>query len=91
MNDEFWEDMREEGFMVVDCPDRKVAIFANTSGHVLMATLMDDKTQALTLEPEEVADVIAKLAGAKREAAVTGRQRDSEFSAYLTIEKARSL
>ncbi len=90
MTEEFWDDMREEGFLVVDAPDRKVAIFANTSGDVLLATLMDGQTQALTLEPDEVADVVIKLVNAGREASVTSKKRNSEFVAHLAIEKARS-
>lgn len=91
MNDEFWEDMRDEGFLVVDAPARKIAIYANTSGQIAMVTLMDGQTQALTIEPEEVADVVSRLIKSGREADATGKRIASEAFTYLAIEKARSL
>ena len=85
MNKKFWNDMREEGFLLVDAPARKIAVFSNTCAEVVLATTQDSKTCICTLDADEVDGLVELLIKAKLEAA----PRDAELQAMYAIHCAK--
>lgn len=61
----FWQSMRTEGFIVLDAPTRKVAVFANQSGEVVLATQEDKRQCITTLTPVEVSGLVTALVRAR--------------------------
>lgn len=53
------------GALVVDLPLRKIAVYANGSGNVVIAALEDGKQSIVLLDPSETTELIANLESAK--------------------------
>lgn len=88
MNPNFWQDMRDNEFILVDAPARKLAVFANQSGEVVMASLEDGYTHITTIEPNEIGNLIAALNFAKGEAQLFLDAIEPEYQAHVAISKA---
>lgn len=89
MNDEFWEDMREERFMLVDAPERKVAIYPNDSGMVIVAIKEGRTTCVTTLQVSEIDATASALIKAKQVAQPMDELIDAQYGAHCAIEKAK--
>lgn len=61
----FWQDMRDEGSMLIDAPARKIAIFANTSGQVVLAVSEGGEQCASAVCPDEIELLEVLLSRAK--------------------------
>lgn len=88
MKTNFWQDMRNNEFILVDAQTRKLAVFANQSGEVVMASLEDGYTHVTTIEPNEIGNLIASLNAAKVEAQLFRDAIEPELQAHVAISKA---
>lgn len=77
----FWQAARDAGFMLVDAPARKIAVFANTSGQVVLATSEDGEQCVSTI----CADEIELLEGLLRQAKEAALEIDAEYQAEHAI------
>ena len=82
----FWQAARDAGFMLVDAPARKIAVFANTSGQVVLATSEDGERCVATV----CADEIELLEGLLRQAKSSALEVDAEYRAEHVIWRART-
>ena len=79
----FWQEMRENDFMLVDAPARKIAVFSNTSGMIVLA-VEDDGQQVITeICFDEMSEFEALLASAKDTAMAITAQNEAEFAIWL--------
>lgn len=84
-----WEDANEAGHVVVECPSRKLAIYANLSGQVVLAHC-DDGVDAVTLiEADEFDEVLGFLLKAMTEARSIACNQDAEFETHEAIGRAK--
>lgn len=88
MNVKFWQEMRNKGLVLVDTPDRKLAIYANQLGLVVLATHEDGNTHICTIDPSEIGRVTAALLSAQVDAQELSDEIDTEYRAHLAINKA---
>ena len=88
MTKDFWQDMREEGFILIDAPARKFAVFPNDSGQVVIASYFDGETHINVMEPDEIGTVISDLRKAQATAQKTWNAIEPEYQAHLAISKA---
>lgn len=86
--DEFWQGMRDEGYMLVDAPKSKLAVFSNESGMVVIAIEDGDSTCISTLDVADIDGVVSKLIEAKHTAMPAARQMDAMFGAHCAIQNA---
>lgn len=63
---QFWDDMRESGFILVDAPARKIAVFGNTSGQIVIAIEDDGSRVLTTVCLDELSDLQGLLAHRSR-------------------------
>jgi len=84
MDSKFWQEMRNEDFIVVDAKKRKIAVFPNTCGMVVLATL-DDGNCITTIDVDEIDDLIRRLLAAKDVASPV----DAELQALYAIHNAK--
>lgn len=80
--------MRDNQFILVDLPARKLAVFANDSGQVVTASLEVERTHIGLIEPEEVARVVAALLAAQIDAQEVAKAIEPDYLAYEAISKA---
>lgn len=78
----FWQDMREEGLMLVDAPARKIAIFPNNSGQVVIASSEDGMQCIATICPDEFDALDALLQSAKQSAIEIDSGHHAEFAIW---------
>jgi hypothetical protein len=81
--------MKADGRVVMDFPGRKLAVYPNTSGHVVLLSEMDGEGAYFEVLPEEVVALIAALQRAGAEALETGRELNAEYQTHLALEKAK--
>ena len=82
MNQNFWKDMSEEGFMLVHAPKRKVAVFPNDSGMVALATEDYDGQCLIVLDVTEINDLISLLQAAKKVAEPKDIEIQADYAIY---------
>ena len=82
--------MRADGFMVVDAPARKIAIFPNDSGEVVIAIQDGSATCFTELQAPEIAPAIVALMEADHVASPKAALMDAQYNAHCAIEKART-
>ncbi len=88
MNEEFWQAMRDERFILTDAPDRKLAVFSNDIGFVVIASHECDQMHVTTVEPDEVPALVAALQEAQGRAQKTVDAIEPSFQAHAAISKA---
>lgn len=88
MNPNFWQDMRDNEFTLTDAPTRKLAVFVNQSGEVVLASLEDGCTHITTIEISEIGNLIAALNVAKGEAQLVLDAIEPQYQAHEAISKA---
>lgn len=60
-----FERLKAIGALVVDLPLRKIAVYANGSGNVVIAAVEDGKQSIVLFDPSETTELIANLESAK--------------------------
>lgn len=85
MTNQFWQNMRREGFMVADCPARKIAVFPNQSGQVVVAVRQDGLDCIATLDAEELDAFMAKF----KDASEIAVELDAVITASYAISVAK--
>lgn len=85
-----WDDLREQDFVVIDYSARKLAVYPNTSGQVMVASEVDGVLTCLDVEPEEVAALIAALQRALPKAREDAARMSAEYQTHGALEKART-
>ena len=88
MKNAYWQEMRNEDFIVVDCPMRKVAAYANLDGEVVLA-VKDDASCTVALSIEEIDLLVFALLAARNEALPKAVLMASQYEAHLAITKAQ--
>ena len=79
---QFWEDMRENEFILVDAPARKIAIFCNTSGQIVIAIEDDGRRVLTTVCLDELSDLQGLLARAHESAFEIDTANQAEFAIW---------
>jgi hypothetical protein len=82
-------ELRADGRMVVDAPARKVAVYANGSGCVVLLTVDTGERRYFDVTWEEVPAVCSALMRAAREAAEISGYNEAQYATYLAIEQAK--
>lgn len=85
MDNEFWASMRENEFIVVDAQSRKIAVYHNDAGMIVMAVQEGNDKCFATLGANEFNAFIGAF-NAAREAA---EPRDAEIEASYAIHCAK--
>ncbi len=86
---DFWDHMREHGFILIEYPARKLAVFSNDCGQVVIAAQDDGVTSLSVLEADEVHDMAAALLKAGTNAKAISVEMAAGHDAHCAIEKAR--
>ena len=81
--------MKADGRVVLDHPGRKLAVYPNTSGHVVLLGEIGGDSMHFEVQPEEVAALIAAIHRAGTEALATERQLNAEYQTHVAVEKAK--
>lgn len=89
MNHLLFDDLRNSGHVVVDFPGRKIAVFANDSGHVVLMCQEVDVEVCQLVTPDEIGDLCAALMRAGKEAKPVSDAIDADFAAHTAIAKAQ--
>ena len=84
-----WVDAAQDGHVLLDYPARKVAVFANQSGEVVVVSEHDGVESVVALELEEALHMVAMLRDAIDDAAPISRRVGAEFAAFQLIQKAQ--
>ncbi len=90
MKQEFWSELRKNDFLVVDAPARKIAVYPNRDGMVVIAISDNGKDCTTELQLSEVRGFLSRLAVAEHFAGLIKKKMDAEYGAHLAVEKARS-
>ena len=89
MNNNLFDELRTSGHLVVDCPGRKIAVYANTGGHVVVLCQEDGVEMLNIVMPEEIADLCAALMRVGKEAQPITDAIEADFEAHTAIAKAQ--
>ncbi len=89
MDNSIFDDLRDSGHVVVDYPGRKIAVYANTSGHVVLLCQEGGEQMCQMVEPDEIGDLIAALAHAANQAKPIADSMCADFEAFTAIAKAQ--
>jgi len=84
-----WDALRDDGRVIVDAPARKLAIYSNNDGHVVILSLEDGITSFTALTPDEVPHAMKALLISGAEATQREMELESEYGAFLAIERAK--
>ena len=86
MNENFWDEMREQDFTLVTAPARKLAVFPNSCGMVVLVTEGEDEKCITEIDVSEIDEFIALLKAAK----LVAKQLDAEIQADYAIYRAKN-
>jgi len=75
-------DARAEGLLIIDFPGRKLAIYANPCGQIVLRSWEDGEEHATILEPSDAAPVCAAITAAASEAAATERSLMGDYKRH---------
>ena len=84
-----WEQMKMEGFVVVDATTRKLAVYSNPGFQVVIASHLDGADSVATLEPQEVVDVVHALIEAAGRAQRDSATFDASYEAHQAVQRAK--
>ena len=82
-----WNVFRENGLLVLDLPTRRLGVFANRSGQVVLVT-KDDGESVFCLNLDEVGPVIAALQSSLKHALEIDAELTAEYVAFEAISNA---
>lgn len=89
MNNSTFNDFRDSGDLVVDYPSRKIAVYANASGHVVLMCQEDGVCMHQLVTPEEIDQLCAALKRAGKEAQPIADSMQAGYEAFVAISKAQ--
>lgn len=84
-----WDDLRADGRVVVDAPARKLAVYSNKYGDVVLMSLEDGSVHHASVSPNEVTALLRELMRASGEAKAIGQELNAEYVTHQAVEKAR--
>lgn len=84
-----WMEAAERGFVLVNAPARKVAVFANQSGEVAIVSAVDGVEIVTPVDLDEALRLVALLRDAIDDAAPIARHMEAQYAAFNAIEDAR--
>ena len=82
------DELREAGHFVIDHPGRKVCIYVNEMGEVVLM-VEDDARVYTACNYDEIPALCAALMAAAKEAKPRADEVDAEYGAFHVIEKAK--
>ncbi|MGV3679791.1 MAG: hypothetical protein ACO1PM_08705 [Acidovorax sp.] len=79
-----WQDLRDDGALIIDTEHQKIAVYAGEMGDVVLASqeLDDPVPRFNVLDRAVIPDLIAKLTAAQTEAATIAAQWDAKYEAF---------
>lgn len=84
-----WNELKAHGAVVADLPARKLAIYANPFGQVVMLSVEDGRGHYIEVDSAELAHFAEVFAKAAQEALGISHKRDADYEAFLAIENAK--
>ena len=87
----FWNEVREMNGLVVDAPSRKIAVYPNDGGMVVVAIEDGGGAVATTVQVCEIDVLVSLLLQAKMVAEPMDALIDAQYTAHCVIQKARGL
>jgi len=84
-----YDELREDGRMVIDFSKRKAMVYTNPYGQVILAFEEDGELHYSDFEPEEIPALIAALNRSAEEAKQIAGERAAEYGAHVAIETAK--
>ncbi len=84
-----WNDLKADGRVVFDYPDRKLAVYSNTSGGVVTLSVEDGRATYSTLEDWEIPAFLDAFCLAANEAQAISAEMDAEYETHLALERAK--
>lgn len=84
-----WTKAAELGFVVVNAPARKIAVFANQSGEIAIVSALDGVEVTTDVNLDEAVRLMALLGKAIGCAAPIASLNVAEYAAFKAIENAR--
>lgn len=89
MDNSIFDDLRGSGDVVIDYPARKIAVYANTSGHVVLLCQDGDEQMLQMIDPDEIGELCAALMRAGKQARPISDAIEADFEAFTAIAKAQ--
>lgn len=83
MKKEFWDEMREHDFLLIDASKRKIAIFPNQSGQVVLAVEEDGKSCISTICGDEVAEFLERFKNAAKPALEKASAIEADYAIFV--------
>ena len=84
-----WIDLKADGRVVVDARARKLAVYPNQSGQVVMLSVEDGVAMYSTVEPDEIPALVSALLAANVEASKLQLEFESSYAAFQAIQQAK--
>lgn len=88
-----WQELRNAGRVLIDQPDRGLAIYPTTHGNVVICVMGDDGALHLvSIQLSEIGDVANALAESEARAIAAQevlQKQESEIVAYHLIQRAK--
>lgn len=90
MNIPTWEELRSRGYMLVDLPQRRLAIYPNVYGVVVIASQLGESPMLLTaLYANEVQAAQEALATAHAQAVTVLQEIDAAKATRVVLQRAK--
>lgn len=88
-----WQDLRDDGAVLIDTEDQKLAIYPGGMGAVVMASQERDDPvpRFIVLEQDSIPQLIAALTKAQAEAEVVSADLDAQYAVYADQEAREAL
>lgn len=83
------DELRQEGMVIVDCPDRKIMVYPNFCGLVVLLAIEDGKRAYTMIEPSEVAAICAALTKTGVVAQGIMDEIDADYDKHLAREEEK--
>jgi hypothetical protein len=80
---------REDGRLIIDFPKRKVMIYPNEAGSIVLMCEEDDQRCFVMIEVGEIDAICAALVASRKVAAPIAAEMDAQYETFQAIEKAR--
>jgi len=83
------DQLRDEGCFVIDYPDRKVCVYVNETGEVVLMVEEDGESIYTACDHKEIPALCAALMLAAQQAKPISDALTAEYGAFRVIEKAK--
>jgi hypothetical protein len=85
------DQLRADGRMVVDAPSRKLAVYSNRYGGIVLMAVDGGRTTYCDLDPDELPGFSAALLRAAGEVRDLVTAMQAEFDTHLVIHRAKGV